>query len=75
MIKRYTINKNKKYPEEDDIYADSNGAFVHYSDYNALLQQYKNIVDYSDGMNIVLKLYPLQKEIKAHKEFIKEIEE
>lgn len=77
MIKRFDIHADYNAQNETDVHVveHSNGAYVNYNDYNALLQRFKNLVDYMDGMNIVLKLDALQSKIKYEKEFIKEIEE
>lgn len=70
MIRRYN-----SYELDDSMQESCDGEYIHYNDYNTLLQRFKNIVDYMDGMNIVLKLDLLECKIKHEKEFIKEIEE
>ena len=77
MIKRFDIHADYNAQTETDVHIveHSDGAYVNYNDYNTLLQRFKNVIDYMDGMNMVLKLDLLERKIKYEKEFIKEIEE
>lgn len=73
MIKRYSFYSDIYHDIHEQ--EDASGEHIRIVDYNTLLLNYNNLVEFLIGYNSIKQCDGLQRKIEACKEFIKEVEE